>query len=218
MGELDGIKAAVWGDASGVGAAIAAAFEDAGAELVRGAEEEVDAFLGAAAGVLGGLDLAVICVDGPGPSRPLAETSDEEWAGELEAHLGVAFRGVRRALVEMLPAERGQVIVTTSVESKVARPGATPFVAAQHGVAGLVKSAAHEVGRAGVTVNALVCGVVGDGPAAHDPADAALLERSAIKRPNTPEEVAAAALTLASPTMTSVTGALFPVHGGSIPY
>ncbi len=218
MGELDQMTAAVWGDPNGIGSAIATAFAEAGAGVLESADEDVDAFLTDAVERLGRLDLAVICIGGPDTSEPLASTSDERWARELDSHLGVAFRGVRRALQEMLPRERGQVIVTTSVESKMARPGATPFVAAQHGVAGLVKSVAHEVGRSGVSVNALVCGVVGDEDTAWDPADAALLERSAIKRPNTPQEVAAAALTLASPTMTSVTGALFPVHGGTIPY
>jgi NAD(P)-dependent dehydrogenase (short-subunit alcohol dehydrogenase family) len=215
MGELDDTTAAVWDDASGFGTAIAASLEAAGASVARDGGEDVDPFLAAAAEHLGGLDLAVICVGGPGPSQPLAETSDERWQRELDDHLGAAFRGIRRALNEMLPRGRGRILVTASVESKLPHPGAAPFVAAQHGVAGLVKSVAHEVGPAGVIVNALVCGPIADG---EDADGLARIARGAIKRPNTPEEVAAAALALASPAMSSVTGTLFPVHGGMVPY
>ena len=218
MGELDGTTAAVWDDASGLGAAIATTLEAAGANLARDDGEEVAPFLAAAAERLGGLDLAVICLGEAGPSQPLAEVSDENWQREIDDQLGVAFRGVRAALAQMLPRGRGRILVTTTVESKLARAGATPYVAAQHGVAGLVKSVAHEVGPQGVLVNALVCGAIPGNDGDGDAAALARTERGAIKRPNTAAEVAAAALALASPAMSSVTGTLFPVHGGTVPY
>ena len=219
MADLDGNTAAVWGERDGVGAAIAAALAAAGADVAHESDGDVDSFLGAAAERFGALDLAVICVGGPGPAQSLAETDDRRWARELDDQLGVAFRGVRRALGHMLPRGSGRILVTTSIEAKLARPGATPYVAAQHGIAGLVKSVAHEVGPQGISVNALVCGpVVAGEDGGIDAADLARIERGSIKRPNTPEEIAATAVALASPSMRSVTGTLFPVHGGTVPY
>jgi len=196
MGELEGTTAAVWGGGE-VGDAIAGALAGAGSELIRDAgEQDVDAFLGDAARRLGRLDLAVICTPGPAATGPLAELSDEAWAEELDRQLGVAFRGVRRSLREMLPRGGGRVLLTTATEAKLPRAGATSYVAAQHGIAGLVKSVAHEVGPDGIFVNALLYEPVAGGA----------------------EAAAAAALTLASPSMRSVTGTLFPVHGGTVPY
>lgn len=208
-------SAVVWGDGIGIGDAIAAALERTGSTVARGGEEsgrgDVAALI---AGVDGDLDLVVICTEGPDDAHPIAELSDEAWEAALERDLGLAFRGIRAALARMLPCEAGRIIVATRVEAKLPRAGASAYVAAQHGVGGLVKSVAHEVGRKGIAVNGLVCGVIEN----RGPADEDLLERSSLKRPVTPDEVAAAALVLAGPTHTSLTGTLFPVHGGSIAY
>lgn len=221
MGELEGTTAAVWGDANGVAAAIGAALASAGADVIADSgDQQVGAFLETAAQRLGGLDLTVICISTAGPSQPLVETSDERWQRTLDDHLGVAFRGVRGALAQMLPRGRGRVLVTASVESKVPRSGATPYVAAQHGIAGLVKSVAHEVGPQGILVNGLLCGLIEGGHDSHgdEAAEGALIAQGAIKRRNTPQEIAAAAVVLASPRLSSITGTLFPVHGGIVPY
>jgi NAD(P)-dependent dehydrogenase (short-subunit alcohol dehydrogenase family) len=196
MAELEGTTAAVWGGGE-VWAATSDALVGAGVEVLRDpGGRDVDAFLEEAAQSLGRLDLAVICIAGPGAPAPLAETSDDAWDEELDRCLGVAFRGVRRSLKQMLEQRGGRILLTTSVEAKLPRAGAAPYVAAQHGIAGLVKSVAHEVGPRGVFINALLC----------EPTPAGA------------EATAAAALTLASPSMRSVTGTLFPVHGGTVPY
>jgi NAD(P)-dependent dehydrogenase (short-subunit alcohol dehydrogenase family) len=92
-------------------------------------------------------------------------------------------------------------------------------VAAKHAVNGLVKSAALEVGTLGITVNAILPGVLGpSSPGERDDTTAELVQRSKTKRPTTLEEVASVALMLASPAMTSITGCLFPVDGGAMPY
>jgi NAD(P)-dependent dehydrogenase (short-subunit alcohol dehydrogenase family) len=196
MAELEGTTAAVWGGGE-AWTAISDAISGAGAEVLRDpGDREVDAFLGEAAESLGRLDLVVICIGGPTAPGPLAETSDDAWDDELDLCLGVAFRGVRRSLKQMLGQPGGRILLTTSVEAKLPRAGAAPYVAAQHGIAGLVKSVAHEVGPQGVFINALLCEPMANGA----------------------EATAAAALTLASPSMRSITGTLFPVHGGTVPY
>jgi NAD(P)-dependent dehydrogenase (short-subunit alcohol dehydrogenase family) len=82
-----------------------------------------------------------------------------------------------------------------------------------------VKSAAHEVGTAGIKVNAILRGVLEDGDSrADDELTESFVERSAIKRRNRVDEVANVAVLLASPSLMSVTGCLFPVDGGTMPY
>ena len=98
---------------------------------------------------------------------------------------------------------------------------------------GLVKSAAHEVGTLGITVNAILPGIIEtdivrddrpglgdrDGPAGLRRADRSCSAReSAIKRPNTVDEVAAVAVLLASDAARNMTGCMFPVDGGTMPY
>jgi 3-hydroxybutyrate dehydrogenase len=63
----------------------------------------------------------------------------------------------------------------------------------------------------GIAVNAILPGVL-------DGADEQLLERSKLGRPNTVEEVASVAVLLATPSITSISGCLFPVDGGTMPY
>ncbi len=71
----------------------------------------------------------------------------------------------------------------------------------------------------GITVNAILPGVLETSSSNGRSGGAtALLERSKIGRPNTAGEVASVALMLASPAMTSITGCLFPVDGGTMPY
>jgi 3-hydroxybutyrate dehydrogenase len=105
-------------------------------------------------------------------------------------------------------------------------------VATKHAVNGLVKSAAHEVGTLGITVNAILPGIIETdivretGPASAEAMGVgsyeALIEmfcaESAIKRPNRVEEVAAVAVLLASDAARNMTGCLFPVDGGTLPY
>jgi 3-hydroxybutyrate dehydrogenase len=116
--------------------------------------------------------------------------------------------------VEAAIARHGRILVTCAVEGKLGRPGAAGYAAAKHAVTGLVKSVAHEVGTLGITVNAILPGALA--PCAQPGPD--LPGRSLIERPNTFDEVASVAVLLASPSMASITGCLFPVDGGTMPY
>jgi 3-hydroxybutyrate dehydrogenase len=208
-------SAVVWADAGEPGDAIVAALEAEGTSVVRGGPGQELADVEALVATPGSLDALIVCVPPPHEGVPLAELDDAEWAASLDRGVGVAFRAIRAALARMLPQESGRIVVVTALESKIARAGAVADVASDHAVAGLVKAAAHEVGTKGIGINALVTGVLGepDGSAEEEQ-----LAASALKRPITAEEVAAAAVLLASPTLGSVTATLFPVHGGAIPY
>ena len=97
---------------------------------------------------------------------------------------------------------------------------------------GLVKAAAREVGTLGITVNAILPGIietdivretgpdsaVAMGVGTYDALISMFSSESAIKRPNTVEEVAAVAVLLASDAARNMTGCMFPVDGGTMPY
>ena len=67
---------------------------------------------------------------------------------------------MRRALQHMIPRESGRIIVTSSVEGKMGKPGIPGYTTCKHAVNGLVKAAALEVGTLGITVNALLPGII----------------------------------------------------------
>jgi NAD(P)-dependent dehydrogenase (short-subunit alcohol dehydrogenase family) len=97
---------------------------------------------------------------GIGHAAPLVDTTDEDWARVLELNLTVPFRCVRRALPSMVDAGWGRVVVIASVVAKRGEPQVSAYTASKHGVLGLVRSAAAEVARSGVTVNAVCPGYV----------------------------------------------------------
>ena len=180
----------------------------------------------------GQLDIMVLNSGGVPNTAPVAQMTDEEWQLEVDWNLNHVFWGMRRALQHMIPRQSGRIIVTSSVEGKLGKPGIPGYVACKHAVNGLVKAAAHEVGTLGITVNALLPGIietdivratgpdsaVAMGVGTYDKMIALFTEESAIKRPNTVEEVAAAAVLLASDAARNITGCLFPVDGGTMPY
>ena len=124
------------------------------------------------------------------------------------------------------------MIVTSSVEGKLGKPGIPGYSATKHAVNGLVKAAAREVGTLGITVNAILPGIietdivretgpdsaVAMGVGTYDALISMFSSESAIKRPNTVQEVAAVAVLLASDAARNMTGCMFPVDGGTMPY
>jgi NAD(P)-dependent dehydrogenase (short-subunit alcohol dehydrogenase family) len=90
----------------------------------------------------------------------VTDTTDEDWDRMLELNLSVPFRCIRRALPAMLEAGWGRVVVVASVVAKRGGAQGSAYAASKHGVLGLVRSAAAEVARSGVTVNAVCPGYV----------------------------------------------------------
>jgi NAD(P)-dependent dehydrogenase (short-subunit alcohol dehydrogenase family) len=180
----------------------------------------------------GQLDICCLNSGGVQMTAPVAQMTDEEWLLEIDWNLNHVFWGMRRSLQHMIPRQTGRVIVTSSVEGKLGKPGIPGYVTTKHAVNGLVKSAAHEVGTLGITVNAILPGIIetdivrNTGPDSaiamglegYDQMIALFTQESAIKRPNRVEEVAAVAVLLASDAARNITGCLFPVDGGTMPY
>jgi NAD(P)-dependent dehydrogenase (short-subunit alcohol dehydrogenase family) len=164
---------------------------------------------------------------GAGFAAPLVDTSDEDWARMLDLNLTAPFRLVRRVLPPMLERGWGRVVVVASVVAKRGEPQVAAYTAAKHGVLGLVRAAAAEVARSGVTVNAVCPGYVDtpmtDGTVEDiagrtgrtaDEARAVLARRQPIGRLVDPAEVAeAVAFCLVNG---AVTGQGINVDGGAV--
>jgi NAD(P)-dependent dehydrogenase (short-subunit alcohol dehydrogenase family) len=97
---------------------------------------------------------------GAGAAASVVDTTDETWQRMLDLNLTAPFRCLRRALPAMLDAGFGRVVVVASVAAKRGEPMISAYAASKHGVLGLVRSAALEVARRGVTVNAVCPGYV----------------------------------------------------------
>ena len=162
-------------------------------------------------------------------SAPLVKTSDEFWQRHLAINLTGTFYCTRAALPAMIGRGWGRVINVASIAGKTGAPYIAAYSASKHGVLGLTRSAALEVARKGVTVNAICPGYVdtemttravanieaATGRSATDSLEA-IKNMSAQRRLVTPEEVAALALLLASDDGRGITGQAINVDGGSV--
>jgi NAD(P)-dependent dehydrogenase (short-subunit alcohol dehydrogenase family) len=164
---------------------------------------------------------------GTGFAAPLVETTDADWARMLELNLTAPFRLVRRVLPGMTDRGWGRVVVVASVVAKRGEAQVAAYTAAKHGVLGLVRAAAAEVARTGVTVNAVCPGYVDtpmtDGTVADiaartgrslDEARVVLARRQPIGRLVDPAEVAEAVAFCV--VNGAVTGQGINVDGGTV--
>ncbi|MEQ8861232.1 MAG: SDR family NAD(P)-dependent oxidoreductase [Pseudomonadales bacterium] len=194
-------------------------------------QSDVEGFVDAAVERFGRVDILVNNAGGARDLRPLVQLSDEEWDLVMKWNLYSTFWATRRALPGMIERGWGRVINISSVEGKHGKAVFTAYTAAKHAINGLTKSAAREVGTAGVTVNAICPGlVITDIVQQNGPATAAAMgitfdemvalfsKDSALERPVTVEEVAAVALLLASDAGAGITGTALSVDGGSAQY
>jgi NAD(P)-dependent dehydrogenase (short-subunit alcohol dehydrogenase family) len=164
---------------------------------------------------------------GAGESSPIARMTDEMWQRQIDLNLTAPFRCVRRVVPSMVDRRWGRIVVLASVAAKRGEPYIAAYTAAKHGVLGLVRSAAAELARTGVTVNA-VCPAYVDTPMtdgtvetivsttgrAPEEARQALERKQPIGRLITPDEVAGAVLFCVANG--GVTGQGINVDGGAV--
>jgi 3-hydroxybutyrate dehydrogenase len=194
-------------------------------------QSDIEGFVDATIAQFGRIDILVNNAGGASDLQPLVALSDETFDETMKWNVYSTFWATRRALTPMLEQEWGRVINISSTEGKVGKPVFTAYSTAKHAINGMTKAVAQEVGAQGVTVNSICPGlVVTDIVKANGPATAEAMgmtfeemidmfaQESALKRPNTVEEVAAVAVLLASNAGAGITGATLSVDGGSTPY
>ena len=249
--KLAGRAALVTGASRNIGRAIALAFAAEGADLVlntRANREELEAvadecrkhgvrvvsvlgdigdpdavenMVKGGLAVLGGIDV-LVCNAAIRPHTPVTETSLEAWHRVLAVNLHSAFYLVRAVVPGMKARGRGSIIALGGQSSITGRAGTAAVTAAKHGLLGLVRALAAELGPSGIRVNMVIPGTIDTerryaewypefrqgGPEQ--------LRRIPLGRLGRPEEIAEACLFLASDASAYVTGDTIRVMGGSV--
>jgi NAD(P)-dependent dehydrogenase (short-subunit alcohol dehydrogenase family) len=216
-GRLEGKVAAITGAASGFGAATARRFVEEGARLVLGdiqegpgatREEDIAAMVDRAVSAYGQLDIMFNNAGIVGAVGPISTTPANEWSATLDILLNGVFYGMKHAARVMQPRKTGSIISMASTAGLMGGLGPHAYAAAKHAVVGLTKNVGAELCRYGIRVNAIapagmatamVANVMTGDHTAIEATKAALAKNSPLlDRAGTAEDVANAALWLAS--------------------
>jgi 3-oxoacyl-[acyl-carrier protein] reductase len=185
--------------------------------VAEGAAERIVEEVLASAG--GRLDILVnnagmVAVGSPEESSAVADIDPAEWDSGIARNLRTAFSVTRAALCPLIASGNGRIVFVSSVTGPlVANPGSAAYGAAKAGILGLMRSMAIELGRQGVTVNAVLPGWIATG--SQLPEEAIGGENTPLGRSGTPAEVAEAICFLASDAAGYITGQGIIVDGGN---
>lgn len=161
-----------------------------------------------------------ILVNNAGISVPVKiddEDYDAHWNLTLEILLSAHQRMIRAALPWLRQAESPRIVNIASTEGLGATRFQSPYTAAKHGVIGLTRSLAVELGAEGITVNCICPGPIRTAMTAaiaEEKKQIFATRRVALQRYAEPEEVAHATLSLVLPAASFITGVALPVDGG----
>ncbi|MEL7197599.1 MAG: SDR family oxidoreductase [Pseudomonadota bacterium] len=166
---------------------------------------------------LGGLDIVINNAGFAIPSTIEDDSYPAVWDKSLEGMLTAQQRIIRAAMPFLRQSEHPRIVNIASTEGLGATPTNSPYVAAKHGVIGLTRGLAVDLGRDGITVNCICPGPILTGiteaiPNEHKEIYAK--RRVPLRRYGIPEEVANMTLSLVLPAASYITGAVIPVDGG----
>ncbi len=186
-----------------------------GDQLATAVAETVAAF--------GGLDAAVAAAGVITGGSTLWETSEADWALNLDVCLGGVWRTAAAAVPEMLKRpkpRRGRFVAIASAAGLRAQPSIGPYSAAKHGVVGMVKSLAAELGARGITANAVAPGSTetdilrASAAVYHLDSTEEFAVHHVTRRIIAPAEISNAVAFLCGPDAASITGTVVSVDGG----
>jgi len=243
---VEGKVALITGSGSGMGRATSYVFAEAGAKVVvsdinEKQIEEVSSEINSSSGTclkqildvtnqenikevianvieeFGQLD---ILINNAGISIPTT-IDDENYEASWDRTFDVLLKGqvnlIRAALPFIRESDCGRIVNISSTEGLGATPRISPYTSAKHGVIGLTRSLAAELGSQGITVNCICPGPINTAMTAAIPIEDKQIyarRRVPLKRYGEPEEVAHMTLSLCLPAASFVNGAVLPVDGG----
>ncbi|HEV8295816.1 MAG TPA: SDR family oxidoreductase [Acidimicrobiales bacterium] len=166
---------------------------------------------------LGPIDILVNNAGMPSGVTFDAPEFEDVWARTFAINLTAYVAMVRACLDDLLRDRAGRIVNIASTEGLGATPRTSPYTASKHGVVGLTRSLAVELGRRGVTANCICPGPIRTQMTAGIPEDAKdqfARRRVPVGRYGEPEEVAHVILSLVLPAASFLNGAIIPVDGG----
>ncbi|MDA9990260.1 3-oxoacyl-[acyl-carrier-protein] reductase [Paracoccaceae bacterium] len=243
MFDLSGKNALITGASGGIGGSIAKILYRAGANVAltgtrSGPLEELASQLGdnahvllcnlsdmaavdilpkQAIEVLGGVD---ILVNNAGITRDniFMRMSDEEWQSVIDVNMTATMKLCKGVLRGMMKARWGRIINISSVVGATGNPGQANYAASKAGMVGMSKSLAYEVASRGITVNAIAPGFIATAMTEklNDDQKSKIMQQIPAGRMGDAQDIAAAALYLASVEAGYLTGTTMHVNGGMV--
>jgi NAD(P)-dependent dehydrogenase (short-subunit alcohol dehydrogenase family) len=186
----------------------------------------VEAMVGEAVRLLGGLDVLINNAGIGGPTRPVHEIDPEEWDAVLRVGLTGAFLVTRRAIPHLIKTGSGVILNMASAAGRFGYPNRSPYATAKWGLIGLTRTLSMELGQYDIRVNAIAPGAVEGARAervfaARAQATGQSIEEAkrlgmanqSLKRLVDPRDIAALCVFLASDAGKSISGQVLPIDG-----
>src|SRR3974390_3428218 len=182
--------------------------KDAVEALVPGAEEKMQK-----------LDILVANA-GLNRDNLFVQLRDEDWEKVIAVNLTATFRLTRAAVSRMMRRRWGRIIGISSVVGFTGNPGQGNYTASKAGMVGMIKSVGAETPKRNVTANCIAPGMIASAMTdkLNEKQREAILQRIPMAKLGTPEQIAAAAVFLASEEAAYITGQTIHVNGGMAMY
>jgi NAD(P)-dependent dehydrogenase (short-subunit alcohol dehydrogenase family) len=208
----------------------ALAVEEAGAEVATHVADvtrskDVQSYVAAALDRFGCIDAFFNNAGIEGAVAPIHEYPEDVFDQVIAVNLRGVFLGLRYVIPVMLKQGSGAIVNMGSIASAIGLPHSSAYIAAKHGVLGLTRSAASDVGRYGIRINAVMPGMIDTRMlrdlvlAISGDVEAGLAGAAAVapeKRPGRPQEVGEVVAFLCSDEASFVNGVGYPIDGGAL--
>jgi 3-oxoacyl-[acyl-carrier protein] reductase len=178
-------------------------------------KDQVEALVPASEKAMGQLDILVANA-GVNRDNLFVQLRDEDWDKVIAVNLTATFRLTRAAVARMLRRRWGRIIGISSVVGFTGNPGQGSYTASKAGLVGMLKSVGAEYAKRNVTANCIAPGMIASAMTdkLNEKQREMILSRIPMAKLGTPEQIAAAAVFLASEEAAYITGQTIHVNGG----